>query len=69
MSKSKFRLGFVTTPSFLLGAGNVLNIAGNNFGFKMRGAASDLEAIRSDWVKVGSHINSVIEEAENIFEF
>jgi len=49
----KFRLGFFVTPSFLLGVGSVLNIAGNRSGFSIKDINADMEAIRSDWTTVG----------------
>jgi len=54
MNKNKkFRSGFVTTPSFLLGVGSVLNIAGRRFGFSIKDMDADMKAIRSDWTAVG----------------
>jgi len=49
----KFRSSFFRAPSFLLGVGSVLNIAGSRFGFSIKDIDADVEAIRSDWATVG----------------
>jgi len=54
MNKNKkSRSGFSITPSFLLGAGSVLNIAGNRFKFSIKDTDADIKAIHSDWETVG----------------
>jgi hypothetical protein len=60
MKKNKsYRSDFLfTTPSFLIGAGSVLNIAGNYFSFNYSSSdrQADTKAISSDWGVVGSDI-------------
>jgi hypothetical protein len=47
-----------TSPSFLTGAGSVLNISGNyyRFDFSNSGMQADSNAIKSDWCLVGRDI-------------
>ncbi|TAE38320.1 MAG: hypothetical protein EAZ51_06100 [Sphingobacteriales bacterium] len=60
MKKNKsYRSDFLfTTPSFLIGAGSVLNIAGNYFSFNYSSSdrQADTKAISSDWGVVGGDI-------------
>jgi hypothetical protein len=60
MKKNKsYRSDFLfTTPSFLIGAGSVLNIAGNYFSFNYSSSdrQADTKAISSDWGVIGSDI-------------
>ena len=60
MKKNKsYRSDFLfATPSFLMGAGSVLNIAGNYFSFNYSSSdrQADTKAISSDWGVVGGDI-------------
>ena len=61
----KYRSCFLfPTPSFMIGAGSVFNIAGNYFRFNSPSGAAeaDMKAISSDWGVVGDDIKSVIAE-------
>jgi hypothetical protein len=62
MKKNKsYRSDFLfATPSFLVGAGNVLNVAGNYFSFNYssNGREADSKAIRADWGVIGSDIET-----------
>jgi len=66
MRKSKkYRSDFLfPTPSFLVGIGSVLNIAGNYFSFNYSSndREADTKAILSDWRVVGEDI--VVAETE-----
>ncbi len=55
----KYRSDFLfNTPSFLIGAGSVLNLAGNYFPFNYGKSSkeADAKAIESDWGVVGQDI-------------
>lgn len=55
----KYRTDFLfPTPSFLIGAGSVLNIAGNYFDFNYSSSdtEADNKAILSDWGVIGQDI-------------
>ncbi len=55
----KYRTDFLfSTPSFLIGAGSVLNIAGNYFDFNYSSSDKEVDnkAILSDWGVVGNDI-------------
>lgn len=61
----KFRSDFLfVTPSFLIGAGSVLNIAGSYFSFNYSLSDNDADekAIRSDWGVIGGDIEVAISE-------
>ena len=52
------------TPSFLMGMGSVLNIAGNYFSFAQASspAEADYRAIESDWGVIGLDIQTATED-------
>ncbi|MDN4164741.1 hypothetical protein QWY31_04465 [Cytophagales bacterium LB-30] len=57
----RYRTDFLfPTPSFLLGAGSVFNVAGKYFEFNTSSSSSeaDLKAIMSDWGIVGQDIRN-----------
>jgi hypothetical protein len=57
--KRIYRTDFLfSRPSFLIGAGSVLNIAGNYFSFNYSKSdiAADHKAIESDWGTIGQDI-------------
>jgi hypothetical protein len=57
----KYRTDFLfPTPSFLIGAGSVFNIAGNyfNFNYSSSDKEADNKAIMSDWGVIGQDISS-----------
>ena len=57
----KYRSDFLfSTPSFLIGMGSVLNIAGNYFNFNYASSSNeaDLKAIQADWAVVGYDIEN-----------
>ena len=60
MKKNKsYRSDFLfSTPSFLIGTGSVLNIAGNYFSFNYSSSdrQADTKAISSDWGVIGGDI-------------
>jgi len=59
MRKVRFRtLHLAPSPSFLVGAGSVLNIAGNYFEFNYSSSAreADSKALLSDWGVIGQDI-------------
>ncbi len=60
MKKNKsYRSDFLfATPSFVMGAGSVLNIAGNYFSFNYSSSyrQADTKAISSDWGVIGGDI-------------
>ncbi len=63
--RKKYRSDFLfATPSFLIGAGSVFNIAGNYFDFNYSSSEkeADAKAIRSDWGVVGGDIESAVTE-------
>ena len=64
--KSYTRDYIFVTPSFLMGMGNVLNIAGNYFPLDQVSSPSeaDRRAIESDWGMVGCDLLSAAEETD-----
>jgi hypothetical protein len=52
------------TPSFLMGMGSILNIAGNYFPFAQASspAEADYNAIESDWGVIGRDIQNATED-------
>jgi hypothetical protein len=57
--------GFLyTTPSFILGAGSVLNIFGDYFEYNSSesGFEADEKAIKNDFKLIGEDINKAIEQ-------
>jgi hypothetical protein len=61
----KYRSDFLfVTPSFLVGAGSVLNIAGNYFKFNYSSTdeQADAKAIESDWGVIGIDIETATNE-------
>lgn len=58
------------TPSFLIGAGSIFNIAGNYFDFNNSKSdkEADAQAISSDWSLIGSDLYQSIEEFETDLE-
>jgi len=46
--------------SFLAGAGSVMGIAGNYFGFSVGSIKTDMKAIRADWIAVGNDFNAAM---------
>ncbi len=65
MKKSKrFNTGFLfSTPGFLSGAGTVMNLAGNYYGFNVSSSESeaDFTAIKNDWDMIGQDMNDVLD--------
>jgi len=51
-----------SSPSFIIGAGSVLNILGNYFDYNdsPTGIEADLKAIESDWQNIGADIENTI---------
>lgn len=70
MNKVKrYRTDFLfSLPSFLVGAGSVLNIAGNYFDFSSSDKDADAKALLSDWGVVGQDIQQAFEELEKELE-
>ncbi len=65
--RKKYRSDFLfSTPSFLIGFGSVLNIAGNyySFNYSSTGNGADYKAIKSDWGVIGSDIEKVSNQEE-----
>lgn len=66
MKKNKsYRSDFLfATPSFLIGAGSVLNIAGNYFSFNYLSSdrEADSNALRADWGVIGGDIKKASDE-------
>lgn len=63
LNKKSFQTDFLfTRPSFLIGFGNIFNIAGNYFPFNYSQNApeADYKAIKSDWDNVGNDISNSI---------
>ncbi|MGL4598931.1 MAG: hypothetical protein ACRCYO_15545 [Bacteroidia bacterium] len=59
----KYRSDFLfSTPSFWVGAGSVLNVAGNYFDFNSSENAheADAKALQSDWGMVSTDIDKAI---------
>ena len=64
--KKSYRTDFLfVNPSFLMGIGSVLNIAGNYYSFNYAASdiAADRKAIEADWGVVGQDI---VESADKI---
>lgn len=62
MNRKKFRTDFLfVTPTFLTGAGSVLNLAGNYYEFNTSesGYEADCMAIKSDFDMIGQDIQEV----------
>jgi len=59
---------FVTT-GYVIGAGSVLNIAGNYFSFNTSDSPeeADAKALQSDWMIVGQDIQEAIDKSAIIF--
>jgi len=55
------------TPSFLVGAGSIFNLAGNYFEFNISssGEEADIKALQSDWDMVGNDLRDAFFEYEN----
>jgi hypothetical protein len=67
----KFKSDFLfPTPSFLIGAGSVLNIAGNYFVFNYSPSDvdADVKALMSDWGVIGEDIEVAEAEIMKILE-
>lgn len=65
MKKANFHTDFLFSDSdFFVGAGSVLNIAGNyyNFAVSKTEREADIKAIRCDWGMVGQDISQAINE-------
>ncbi|RTL48858.1 MAG: hypothetical protein EKK39_11990 [Sphingobacteriales bacterium] len=63
----KYRRDFLfSTPSFLVGAGSVFNIAGNyfNFNYSSSDIDADSKALLSDWGIIGQDIQIAKEKLE-----
>lgn len=61
----KYRTDYLfSRPSFMIGAGSVLNIAGNYFTFNYSETdlESDTKAISSDWSMIGKDFELAINE-------
>jgi hypothetical protein len=64
MLKRKLHTGFLfATPSFLMGAGTVMNLAGSYYKFNdsENDAEADFKAIENDFAIIGSDISHSIE--------
>ena len=66
--QKKYRTDFLfITPNFLMGAGSILNLAGNYFPFNY--SKSDIEAdnraIEADWCVVGQDIENASNDFKN----
>jgi hypothetical protein len=62
MSRKKYRTDFLyPTNGFLIGVGNVLNLAGNyySFNYSSTDEEADSKAIESDWGMIGQDIHKV----------
>lgn len=57
----------VATPSYLTGAGTVINIGGNYYRYNRSAtpAQADARAIRQDFAMIGQDVHDVIETLEN----
>jgi len=55
------------TPSFLIGAGSIFNLAGNYFEFNRSysGEVADTMALQSDWEMVGNDLRQALFEYGN----
>ena len=63
----RFRSDFLfSTPSFLSGAGSVMNIAGNYYEFNdsTSGIIADHKAIDSDFRMIGQDISDIIDKTK-----
>ena len=61
----RYRTDFLfVTPTFLMGVGSVLNIAGNFFlyGNSKSGKEADFRAIESDWGMIGQDLREAANE-------
>lgn len=61
--KRKHESGFLfSTPSFLIGAGSVLNLAGNYYRYNLSESdyAADCRAIKNDFAMIGQDINDAM---------
>lgn len=61
----KYRTKFLfVTPSFTMGMGSVLNIAGNYFPFNNSDSdiEIDIKGIESDWLAIGQDLKTAIKE-------
>lgn len=66
-SKNKFMSDFLfSTPNFLIGAGSVINIAGNYYNFNESDSESeaDAKAIENDFKMVGQDIYNVLNDSK-----
>lgn len=66
--EKNYRTDFLfATPSFLIGAGSIFNIAGNYFEFNTSpsGEIADRKALESDWGVVGNDLRCAIDEFES----
>lgn len=64
----KYRSDFLfVTPSALIGAGSILNIAGNYFSFNSSSSEreADMRALLADWGVVGNDISEAMEEVSH----
>jgi len=67
MKRKKYFTDFLfSTPSFLIGAGSVLNLEGNYYSFNLTNdpAQADLLALANDFGCVGQDVQSIIEKLE-----
>lgn len=66
--EKEYRTDFLfPTPSFLTGAGSIINISGNYFEFSASpsGEIADLKALESDWGMVGQDLSYALEAYES----
>ncbi len=66
--RRRYTTGFLfSTPSFLSGAGTVLNLAGNYYEFNSSdsGSEADIIAIENDFRMVGQDIADVLEKIKD----
>ena len=64
-TKNAYLSGFLfSTPSFLTGAGTVINLAGNYYKYNTSPSTleADLRAIRNDFWVIGDDIRAAIED-------
>lgn len=70
--KKRCTTGFLfSTPSFLSGAGTVINLAGNFYEFNSSdsGFEADEKAIENDFRMIGQDICDVIEKSKKIKKY